>query len=183
MAFFGENEIAKNIIDTVNGFLSAGGFGNWRISQAYQPNLQGLEDQKILLHRIHSRAYGWQGKKDTYNKETDELEHTEIQRTEVIYQFTFFKRRRPLQDGAATLTAADMAEMLRMFLMSEKGIGELAAFNYGVLRISEIREAVHDTDSQLYEKFPSFDMTIVFERSITTPAASITSYENGIHRV
>ena len=168
MSFKTENQIWKDLVGVIDGYLATSGQTGWITTPADQPIPVGISDKMVLVSRVFMRPVGWQGSEDKdigYN-----YTHIEKQRAELRLQLSFLCQRHPATDTVTTWTANDMAEHLRMFLNSYKGIRQLAELGYRTLRCTTIRNASFIDDSETYEFNPSFDLTLLYEQTLESEA-------------
>ena len=172
MSFKTDNQIFKDIIGVIDGYLAASGQPGWQTVQAEQPVPVAISDKMVLVSRVYMRPVGWQGSED---KDVGySYTHIEKQRAELRLQLTFLCQRHPATDTVATWTAQDMAEHLRMYLNGYNGIMALAALGYRTLRCTNIRLGSFIDDSESYQMEPSFDLTLLYTQTLESEQIAAT---------
>lgn len=155
-----ENMIWKDMFDLLNGIKARKAcFGDWTIRQGGQPLVENMQDKSIYITRIASRRYGWQAHKDQWDEEKQKMFHIEEYFQEILFQVSAFKKRTP--DNITELTSGDVLNSFITFLQSIDGVKAMHEKGFQTYRILELREPAAVMDNDLYEKLPSFDISIV----------------------
>ena len=154
-----ENWIWKDMFELLNGVLARKCIGDWKIRQGNQPLVENLQDKSIYITRISSRRYGWQAHKDQWDPEKHAMIHIEQYYQEILFQVSAFKKRTP--ENVTELTSGDILNSFITFLQSIDGVKAMHEKGFQTFRIQELREPAAVMDNDLYEKLPSFDISIV----------------------
>lgn len=160
-----ENEIWQDVFSLLNGVLTEKGYKTlgWSIKQGNQPTILGLKDNSIWITRIASKRYGWQGHKNTWHEETQKMIHSEIFYQDILFQISAFHKRS--KTDLTEITAGDVLNDFITYLQSIKGTDELRDKGFCTPRISELREPPIISDSEIYEKLPSFDFSFTIKQN------------------
>jgi len=159
MAVKTENQIWQSVFSLLNAVLQAKKYTDWTIRQGNQPSVEGLTDKSIYITRIASRRYGWQAHRNKYYEDTGKMVHSEQYFQEVLFQISAFAKRDPT--STTELTSGDVLNSLITFLQSIDGVSSMHALGFQTFRITELREPPIVDDSDIYEKLPSFDISVV----------------------
>lgn len=154
-----ENQIWKDVFDLLNGIKCRKCFADWTIRQGNQPTVENLISKSIYITRIASRRYGWQAHKSKWDSAQQKMIHTEEYFQEILFQISAFKKRTP--DDTTELTAGDVLNSFITFLQSIDGVKAMREKGFQTYRIMELREPAAVMDNDLYEKLPSFDISLV----------------------
>ena len=159
MAVKTENQIWASVFSLLNSILTKKEITGWTIRQGNQPTVEGLRDKSIYITRLGSRRYGWQAHRNKYNEQTGKMVHSEEYFQEVLFQVSAFAKRNP--SDITELTSGDIHNTFITFLQSIDGVKSMHALGFQSFRIVELREPPVIDDSEIYEKLPSFDISIV----------------------
>ena len=77
----------------------------------------------------------------------------------MLFQVSAFAKRNP--SDITELTSGDILNTFITFLQSIDGVKSMHALGFQSFRIVELREPPVIDDSEIYEKLPSFDISIV----------------------
>lgn len=151
-------------------------------ARAVQPRQEGAISQPALYcHRISSKRYGWQSRKDNYNSTDDNFDHTESIITESVYQVSAEVSEDP--NDLSELTAFDVVSRIALQLNSYAVRQFLLSNDIAIIRIIDVRTPFFKNESDQFEPEPSFDFTISYKQNIMSKVSSITEYEGNISRV
>lgn len=159
MAVKTENQIWTSVFTLLNGILTAKQITGWTIRQGNQPTVENLKDHSIYITRIASRRYGWQAHRSKWDEVSQKMIHTEEYFQEILFQISAFKKRNP--SDITELTAGDILNTFITFLQSIDGVKAMREKGFQTFRIQELREPAAVMDNDLYEKLPSFDISLV----------------------
>ena len=101
--------------------------------------------------------------------------HSEHYFQEVMFQVSAFAKRNPMD--ITELTSGDILNSLITFLQSIDGVKSMHALGIQTYRIPELREPAIVDDSDIYEKLPSFDISIVFVQNDECDIGFTDKYE------
>lgn len=167
--FKGENQIWSDIISFLKTSLTTLGYTGWNVVQFQQQTLQELETKTLYVSWIGSRRIGWQ--KHAQVLQNNEMTQYEGYVEEIRFQVSAYKQR-TLNDDVATPTSNDLINRLVTFLQSQAGVKALRAIGYSTPRIVDIRQNPFSTDSDLYEKMPSVDISVFLVQNEIAEIAS-----------
>lgn len=151
-----ENQQWQDIIAIINYALSQKSI-NWKVRQLNQPTNIDLSTGCVYVSQVNSTRLGWQAHREKYIN--NEMVHSEQYIEQVMYQISGFKKRNPADINE--MTSSDVLNYLITFFMSSEGNKYIRSLGYESFRISQLRNPVIVTDSDKYEKNPSFDITLV----------------------
>lgn len=160
MAIKNENAQWQDILGIVKHAIALKNI-QWQVKQLQQPENIGLTTGCIYISRIDSSRLGWQAHRDKYIN--GEMKHSEEYIEQITYQISAFKKRN--SKDIAELTSSDVLNSLITFFMSKNGVQYIRSLGYQTFRISQLRQPVFVTDSENYEKNPSFDITLVLSQT------------------
>lgn len=154
-----ENQIWQSVFSLLNGVLTKKGLTDWTIRQGSQPTVEGLRDKSIYITRISSRRYGWQAHRNKWSDSAGQMVHSEEYFQEVLFQISAFHKRDI--SNIDDLTSGDILNTFITYLQSIAGVEAMRAQGFQTYRIQELREPPIVDDSEVYEKLPSFDISLV----------------------
>ena len=182
-----DNQLVQLIITVLQAGFVANGFttdnGNAvAIKQSYQPTTQGVNTQNtIYLFKIGDHRYGWTGKTDVWDQDTETEVHTERQWYETMFQLSALA----LQNAADvnSKTASDLLNIAAAIMQSDATLAALHAQGVGILRVTDVRNPYFTDDKDRYEAAPSFDFTLEHEQVIISSSPVIEDVEFNIQRI
>ena len=151
-----ENNQWQDIINIVKHILSVKNI-DWQVKQLQQPENIGFTTGCIYISRIDNNRIGWQAHRDKFIN--GKMIHREEYYEQVMYQISAFKKRNPA--NISEQTASDVLNSLITYFMSSDGVKYIRSLGYESFRVSRINQPAIVTDSENYEKFPSFDIALV----------------------
>ena len=154
-----ENQIWASLFTLLNSVLTKKEITGWTIRQGNQPAVEGLRDKSIYITRIASKRYGWQAHRNKYDAVHQKMIHSEEYFQEILFQISAFAKRNP--SDINELTSSDILNTFITFLQSIDGVESMHELGFQTYRIVELREPPIVDDSEIYEKLPSFDISIV----------------------
>lgn len=175
MAVKTENQIWEYVFTLLNGVLTAKNITGWAIRQGNQPTIENLKDQSIYITRIASRRYGWQAHRNKWDSAQQKMIHTEEYFQEILFQISAFKKRNP--SNTTELTAGDILNTFITFLQSIDGVKAMREKGFQTFRIQELREPAAVMDNDLYEKLPSFDISLVLVQNEVSEIGHTAQYQ------
>lgn len=179
-----ESQIYKAITDTLDAGLASRGVANVAVKQWYQPRLIGAPPgMALLVSNLNGKRYGWLGRRNWWDKETQSEAHTEIQATQSFFQCTASTKQPPSPAPLLPYTGGDLAKIAATILASDAGRKQLRTAGFGIERIQEVRQPYFTDESGQFAPVASFDFTLDFNQVETTVQPTITDYELRIKRV
>lgn len=152
------------------------------VARDYQPTQQGMTTgPAVYIHVIGDNRYGHPLKKDVWNEDNQQMEHTES----VIMETTFQVNARILVNPADTtqVTASDLVNLVAQILQSDIAISTFREQNIGIYRITSVRQTYIQNDKDRNEISPSFDFTVTHDRSLQYVNNVVQTIEPGVYRV
>ena len=74
-----DKRIVQAVIAVLRSGLEGFGLNNVKVKQSYQPRQSGAEiDPTLYLHKITVDRWGWVGRKDNYQSQTNQFNHTDV---------------------------------------------------------------------------------------------------------
>ena len=177
MAFKSEQQIyadLKTIIDTFCANYETSEGQTWanNVLQWGQPTLQELPSPCILMDIPTSQKYGWVSTKYKYDKGTQSGGAEMLQYRLVDIVLSFYRSEADLlnADLSTYISADDMANMLRMYILSDEGVETMKALGFGLRDTSVMRNPPLVLDGETYARVPNFTLTIAVRETNSTPA-------------
>lgn len=169
-----ENQIWASVFSLLNGILTKKQITGWTIRQGNQPAVEGLRDKSIYITRIASKRYGWQAHRNKYDEVAGKMIHSESYFQEILFQISAFSKRNP--SNIDEITSGDILNTFITYLQSIDGVSAMQALGFQTYRIVELREPPIVDDSEIYEKLPSFDISIVLVQNDECEIGSTDEY-------
>lgn len=179
-----ENTIWSNVIDAVEAGLAENSIADFEVIQSGQPSKStipgGTASPTIWIDKVSSKRYGKQSR--TPSVEDDVLIENKSSYQEIMFQVTGRKSRLPA-DTISTQTSTDVLNLLVDYFNGQEGIDKLKTFEMSCINVTEVRTPVGMSDSDLYSKDPSFDLTITLIQSNTRTLPVVTEKTVTIEQV
>jgi len=157
-----ENQIWQDMVAAVNAGLADNSVTGFEVRQSSQPIKVTIGQPTIWIERVSSKRYGAQITRPIISGGL--LFEQSVYYQEIIFQVSAIKKRLPA-NTVSTQTAGDVLNILVTYFNGPEGIATLAGKSFSALLISEVREPVATLDSDLYEKTPSFDITVIHKQT------------------
>ena len=159
------------VIAVLRSGLEGFGLNNVKVKQSYQPRQSGAEiDPTLYLHKITVDRWGWVGRKDNYQGQTNQFNHTDVHYRAATWQVNGLVTQnvRP----PSNLTASDLVECAADILQSENTIQALSDQRIRMEHITQVREIYFLNDRERHQQNPSFDFTLTYmvNRSSVVPS-------------
>jgi hypothetical protein len=178
-----ENQIWKDIIDSVNAGLVAFSVTGWTVQQSGQPSKTTLNAPTIWIDKVSDKRYGSQSRRPIYANSV--LKEKKTAYHETVFQITGRKIRNPKTDTTSTQTSTDVLNLLVDYFNGQEGIDQIATVGMGSIRVTEVRTPSSISDSGLFERDPSFDITVSYaqesERTLNHVEEDITALIEGVN--
>ena len=171
-----ENTIWSNIIASVNAGLALNSVTDFVVKQSGQPSKTTIDTPTIWVDRISDKRHGYQSRRPVYANSV--LSEIKTAFHEIIFQITARKLRHPATDTASTQTSSDVLNLLIDYFNGAEGMDQLASVDMGCIRVTSLRTPASMSDSDLYERDPSFDITISFAQETTRTLSAIEDEPN-----
>lgn len=153
-----ENQIWADIIAGVKAGIAEKSIIGFGVQKGYQPSKSSISDPTIWIERVTSGRYGSQARRPEVVDES--LIENEEYYEEIMIQITARKFRNPATDTVSTQTSGDAMNLLASYFNSQPGIDQLLSLNFNCIKVTDVREPSSISDSDIYEKTPSFDLTL-----------------------
>lgn len=176
-----------DLLTLVRSTLLAGlpAYGAWfdqaNVRSIYQPLTLGMASGPVITMQpgITRRRYGAVRREEIEAATPgDDFTHRETQWWEDTMQIGAMFRRDPASaEFSAQPSAADLCRAASDILQSDAGLAALAAQRVRPLRVTELRQTTYVNESMQYERWPTFDITLIYPQitdSLTPAASSIT---------
>ncbi len=168
------NQIITNLITCIKAALTVNNISGWTVAQNYLPKIGHWPKPCILIKRLGTFPEGWQTSKDV-KENNGNFQHYETQQSFILLRLEALKNRNvnePLED-----TAADVLEAVRAYFNSKDGIKLLRSYNLAPYRVENIEEPELQTENEVFEFHPFFDLKLVVFKEYKRPQAAITAAE------
>jgi hypothetical protein len=175
-----ENQIWQDVVDSVKAGLEYNEITDFEVRQSSQPSKATINSPTLWVERVSSKRYGCQSRLPV--RVGSALVEKIIYYQEAVYQITAMKKRLPT-DTVNTQTAGDVLNLLTTYFSSSSGIEKLNEKGFNCLRITEVREPSNIMDSDLYEKTPSFDITLTHIQEDTKVIQKVDEFTATVERV
>lgn len=143
------------------------------VRQGYQPTIQGRPGgPAVLLTNQPARRYGFLGRTDVWDDNTQTMVHTETQVMTTQFQVGALWPQNPLAEDAETSpTAGDLVNYATRIIQSDAGREALKTGGASILRVTDIQNPNFKNDRDQFESSPSFTFTVchTFVDVSTTP--------------
>lgn len=170
MAIKYENQIWADLTHVVSQALVERNIAGFAVKHGDQPVKAGSGETAIILRKLAEKPVG-----SPYHHDlTDDdgfLKHEETYLIEQTFEITAVKPRDPQNDTITTQTASDALQAVAVWLLGARGIWALRELGYGVLPITELRQAYIADDLGHYELMPNFDFTVCIKQGYREPVA------------
>ena len=177
-----DNQVLLILLPILNSGMVSLGVTGVVIKQSYQPRGNGVEtDPALYLHKIRAPRYGFPGRKDTYNQNTETFDHTESIWRTPSWQVDGLSTQDPANINQ--LTASDIVEAAADVLQQSRTREALLQDNIGIERITEIRELYFTDDRERHEQRPSFDFTLTYRREFPSTVQPVNDHTLKIRRL
>lgn len=181
------NALATLIRSTLLAGLTARGaaYSDVEVLQVYQPQTEGIPSAPtVTMQLVGSYRYGALGRRYTPTLDPDEMQGTMLQWWTSTWQIGCIARRNPQDPDFLTLpTAMDICKVASDILQSDAGLTALAVERVRPLRIADIRVIQWVNESDQYEAWPLFDLTVVYPEVLLTTTPPVVTFEPVTGRV
>ena len=167
----------RNIwIDVISFIKSTHGIEGYEVLQSAQAQLIKQSPKALILDMIGAPNLSWQGNKDVSNG-GELMEHQEIFYQEYNFQLSCSKKK---SVNDRDFSAFDILLLVATFLQSEAGIDMITKAGYGIERIRDIRNSYFINESDVYERLPSFDFSLVRKQIIRSEIPSLKGFKTNL---
>jgi len=177
-----DNQVIKVLYSILRAGLTEYGFPLVALKQSNQPTQQGVNRlPTVYFFKVSDRRYGFLKSEDKWNADTQVMVHTESQTYESIFQLSALAIQDPKDTDS--ITASDLVSYAASILQSDLTVQALLAEGIGILRITDIRNPYFKDDRDQFEASPSFDFTLVYDRTRVTQSPVLESFDVGTYPV
>lgn len=171
-----DNQVIQILYSVLREGLDRYGFPLVALKQSNQPAQQGVNRlPTIYFFKVSDKRYGFLKSEDKWDRVTQVMSHIESQTYESIFQLSALSIQDP--EEINSVTASDLVSYAASILQSDLVVQALLARKIGILRITDIRNPYFKDDRDQFEASPSFDFTLVYDRTRVTASQVIDSYE------
>lgn len=175
-----ENDIWRVIFALVGEGI-AESFPEVKVRRVYQQSAQSIgEDPQVTLFRLGSHKVGSLGKSQKWNEDRESMIQTETWRQELTIQAGAIVAQSAAEDA---VTAADILEMLTVWLHGDIALEALRKAGIGILAITDLREIPFRDDREQYSINTNFDFTLTYTQSRERAIPVATSIERKVYRI
>lgn len=162
--------------------MTAWGYPDIVISQAYQPTQQGaVPDLGIYFFKVSDHRYGFFKSDSKYNSLLGIAEDRYIQNYETTFQVQAWSIQDP--NDTSRPTASDLVNMAAQALQNPSAVKVFKSSDVGILRVTDVRNPQFADDRDRNEASPSFDFTLTHKQIITAVYPAAVSIEGNIYEV
>jgi hypothetical protein len=177
-----DNDVLAALIASLRTSLDSYGLTTVGIEQSYQPRQIGINrTPTVYLHKIMANRWGWVGRKDVFNTEQSEFNHSDVYYRAATFQIDGLALQDPRKIDQ--LTASDLVETSADALQSLETIESLAKKQIRIERITQIRENYFIDDRDRHEQVPSFDCIVTYLINRTAVTPPVTNYRFSAHSI
>jgi hypothetical protein len=172
MTYKKENDIWTDMIALLNEALTAKNIVGMTVMRSFQPT-DVTGKNFVLINKISSRRYGWRGRHD--KKINNVMTHIEKYFQEMRFQINVIKKIN-LND-ISEITAADIANMIIDYLLSDKGLASLRSKGYMPLRVLDVRNPTFVNETDNFQFNPNFDLICTIQQEIVDNQKIVDAYD------
>ena len=168
-----DNDLIRLFLPIINTSLIDNGFLNVTVKQANQPTQQGIQSNPaVYFFKVSSKRYGYLGRRDVWDEDTQSMQHAESQYFESVWQVSALVLQNPATPNQ--YTASDLVNEAASIMQSDNTRDILNKSGVGILRVSDLTNPFFVDDRDNFEASPSFDFVLTYEnvRQGTSPIVS-----------
>lgn len=165
-----DNDLIRLFLPIIKAGLIADGFVNVDVKQSNQPTQQGINTgPTVYFFKVANKRYGFLGRLDVWDENTDTMVHTESQYQETTFQVSALVRQFPITPNQ--YTASDLVNEVASIMQSDNTRDILNNSGVGILRVQEITNPYFTDDHDQFEASPSFEFILTSQvtRVSTSP--------------
>ena len=179
-----DNDLIKAFYPILRSGFDIRGLNDYLISQSNQPTMQGAQFKGgIYFYKLKDYRYGfpfWR-QRIVLDPPPGVIYQDTIQNYETTFQISAWSIQNPANDSS--LTASDILNYASEIFSEDNTIQSLQAQNIGIIRITDVRNPYFKNEYDNWEASPSFDFTLLYQRSSTTQVPISQKINIGIYRV
>lgn len=177
-----DNTLIQLFLPIIQDGLINDGFTTVSVKQGNQPTMQGVNtNPTVYFFKIHSKRYGFLGRKDVWDSNSSTMIHTESQYFESTWQMQALYLQNPSTPNQ--FTASDLIQEVTDILQSDNTRFILNNSGVGVLRISDIINPYFTDDRDNFEANPSFDITFTYQNFRNSIDPSFTTFTTALYPI
>lgn len=168
-----DNSLIQIFLPIINDALVADGYTGVTVMQSNQPTQQGIPTAPtIYFFKVASKRYGYLGRLDEWDSDTEDMIHIENQFYESTWQVSALVLQNPATPNQ--YTASDLVDEVSSIMQSDSTRDILNESGIGVLRVQDLVNPYFVDDRDNFEASPSFDFVLTYEneRAGTNPIVS-----------
>lgn len=174
-----DNDLIRLFLPLIKNAMTAYGY-TITMRQSYQPTQQGADiEPSLYFYKISDKRIGHPIRKSEWDTLNAKFIDTDFQRTETTFQVTALVRQTP----ESSKTASDYLNVCTLYMQGREFINALQASGAALLKISDIRNPYFKDDRDQFQASPSFDFTLIYNRSLIRDGQAIESIEFNVDRV
>ncbi len=153
------------------------------VRQSYQPTQQGADTGATLyFFKVGDKRIGHPNRKSEWDVANSKFVDTDVQRMEITFQISALVRQVPATTTTQK-TASDYLNMAAMIMQSREFINAVQAAGVAILKIGEVRNPYFKDDKDQFEASPSFDFTLMYNRTMIRDGKAVELIEFNTKRV
>lgn len=153
------------------------------IRQSYQPTQQGAETgASLYFYKIGDKRIGHPNRQSEWDVLNSKFVDTDFQRVETTFQITALVRQIPTATTTQK-TASDYLNIASMYMQGREFINALQSAGVAILKIGDIRNPYFKDDRDQFEASPSFDFTLMYNRTMIRDGKAVELIEFNTERV
>lgn len=165
-----DNQIYTDFRAVILGCLQQEGLTDWDVLQIEQPTIQAAQNKTAYITKISSDRIGTAQRYARWDETEQKMFHVEQWLEEINMQISCFKKRQ--QDGQLApedeKTGIDVANILMTYFNGDAGRAAMRELGYQFFPIQHVRNPAFETDSNLLERWPNFDIRAILTQQKTT---------------
>lgn len=177
-----DNDLIKAFKPIISTLLASNNVTDCPVLQANQPARQGVAlDKAIYFTKLGDKRYGFVKRSDVLDLPNNKFEHTETQPYETTFQINALSIQPT--NNTSYLTASDLVNLVSSIMQSDYAREELRKQGVSIIRVTDIRNPYFIDDKDRYEASPSFDFTLLYNRTLVMDVGAVETYDYAIKSV
>ena len=160
MSYKNENSVYGDLVTLCTQGLEWAGITGFTVKRANQVVNVNSTNPIVLIDRISSNQFGFQYPKEEYNKKEDNFDQKSCFIQDIKFNIRGLKRRAGIQQTPEISTSEDAIRGLMSYFQSPAGRKACSTLGYSVIKPKANPEPFFISDSDQYEKSPSFDIVL-----------------------
>lgn len=177
-----DNDLIKLFFPLIKTAMTTYGYPV-TMRQSYQPTQQGAETgASLYFYKVGDKRIGHPKRQSEWDIASAKFVDTDVQRMETTFQVTALVRQIPATTTTQP-TASDYINIAAMYMQSREFINMIQADGVAITKIGDIRNPYFKDDKNQFEASPSFDFTLIHNRSLIRDGRGIESVEFNIRGI